>query len=707
MNILEALRDENLFAPHMGSLESWAPWETFLASAFALPIPDADLFTRCTGRATPPKQPIKEAWMIVGRRGGKSRITALIATYLACFHDYGEHLSPGEFGLVSVLATDRMQARVIMRYIQSFITDTPLLASMVVNTKAESVDLDNRITIQVTSCTIRAPRGYTVVAALCDEIAFWRSDSTANPDSEILTALRPAMSTIPNAMLICLSSPYARRGAMWEAYRKFYGQDSGDILVWRAPTWVMNPTISQSFLDREKERDPLAFQSEYAADFRSDISAALDADWIDAALCLKNLDLPKSTDPRPYVGFADMSGGRIDSATLAIAHCEPNQPCVIVDLVRRWPPPFSPESVVKQMADCLGMYGLNSIIGDNYSAELTVELFSKAGVSYRCSDDSASDLYLQAVPLFSTDMLQAPDHPVLRTELTCLERRTRASGKDLITHPPGGHDDLANAVIGAAVNARRAAAQTTHADQLLPGDWIRAAQERWKSDPPYGIPQCAIGVAARGMHDSVIALRHDAWYAPMIVVPCKEMPHGNDLAGVLLKHRRSNSLAVVDVGEPRGAQCLKHLKENTIESFAFRSRDEVIERTTDRQMAFADRRSAACWKFREALDPNQDSLAIALPDDSELITQLLTLIWKETPQGIRVISKEDAADRLGGRPTNRADAVILSWYRGDRAMTHMNEWRPDERVGPMAGFKRRPKVDFGARRNAFLNRRRR
>jgi hypothetical protein len=56
-----------------------------------------------------------------------------------------------------------------------------------------------------------------LIAALCDEVAFWRSDDSANSDAEIIAALRPATATIPDAMLLCASSLYARRGALSNA----------------------------------------------------------------------------------------------------------------------------------------------------------------------------------------------------------------------------------------------------------------------------------------------------------------------------------------------------------------------------------------------------------------------------------------------------------------------------------------------------------
>ena len=74
-----------------------------------------------------------------------------------------------------------------------------------------------------------------------DEIAIWESDETsAEPDVEIIKAIRPGMATIPGAMLLCASSPHARRGALWEAHRKHFGQDGDPVLVWQAATRAMN-----------------------------------------------------------------------------------------------------------------------------------------------------------------------------------------------------------------------------------------------------------------------------------------------------------------------------------------------------------------------------------------------------------------------------------------------------------------------------------
>ena len=43
---------------------------------------------RFTGRSTPPLAPLHEAWLVCGRRGGKSFVLATIAVFLAAFKDW-------------------------------------------------------------------------------------------------------------------------------------------------------------------------------------------------------------------------------------------------------------------------------------------------------------------------------------------------------------------------------------------------------------------------------------------------------------------------------------------------------------------------------------------------------------------------------------------------------------------------------------------
>jgi hypothetical protein len=138
VNIIEALDDPSLFGPHFRG-PSWTPWRAFLTAAFGLPMDDAsrELFRQCTGRAAIPARPISEAALVVGRRGGKSRVLALIAVYLACFRDYAPYLAPGEVATIAVLAANRPQARSIFRYISGILKAVPLFARMVVDENTE------------------------------------------------------------------------------------------------------------------------------------------------------------------------------------------------------------------------------------------------------------------------------------------------------------------------------------------------------------------------------------------------------------------------------------------------------------------------------------------------------------------------------------------------------------------------------------------
>lgn len=430
----------------------WNAWRTFLRSLFALPMSDSDLdvYRACTGRQTPPAMPCREAWMAIGRRGGKSRIAAFLAVFLACFRRY--KLAPGERGVVMVIAADRRQARVVMRYVIGLLESSPMTAALITARRKEGVELAGGVDVEVHTASYRTVRGYTVVAVVADEIAFWEtSDEAAESDADIVNALRPAMATIPDALLLGLSSPYARRGELWKNYQKYFGKDDSRVLVWQAPTRTMNPSVSQEFIDEAYAEDDASAAAEYGAEFRRDIEAFLSKEAIAAVTVSERRELPPMSGVT-YFAFCDPSGGSQDSMTVAIAHRE-RDGLGLLDCVRELRAPFSPEAAVLLFVDTLRLYRVSTVTGDRYAGEWPRERFSRMGVTYRPAEMTKSELYQALAPLINGGRCSLLDVPVLQKQLVGLERKTTRGGKDSIDHGPRGRDDVANAVAGALVLA--------------------------------------------------------------------------------------------------------------------------------------------------------------------------------------------------------------------------------------------------------------
>ena len=56
-------------------------------------------------------------------------------------------------------------------------------------------------------------------------------------------------------MIIGISSPYKKSGLLYTKFRKFFGQNDDDVLVIRAPTRLLNPTIPQKVVDEALAED--------------------------------------------------------------------------------------------------------------------------------------------------------------------------------------------------------------------------------------------------------------------------------------------------------------------------------------------------------------------------------------------------------------------------------------------------------------------
>jgi hypothetical protein len=150
-------------------------------------------------------------------------VLALIAVFLAAFRDYSAHLAPGEQAAVAIIAADRKQAKVLLRYCVGLLRAVHMLAAMIDDELAESVTLKNGVVIEIHTGSISSPRGRTFIAVLADEIAFWRSEDSANPDADVIAAVRPGLASI--SILLMASSPYAKRGVLFTMFRRHFGKD--------------------------------------------------------------------------------------------------------------------------------------------------------------------------------------------------------------------------------------------------------------------------------------------------------------------------------------------------------------------------------------------------------------------------------------------------------------------------------------------------
>jgi hypothetical protein len=463
MDIISAIQDERFFAPSFRDVESWHSWMVFLKALFGLPIKgwrDKRLFRDCTGRQRPPKRQAREAFAIVGRRGGKSKISSLLSVWLCCSFDWKRVLSPGEKGRAFIISVDKAQSRIIRDYCLAILEGSPTLKSMIKRETRTEIELSNDTIIEIRTSDYRSLRGYSIIFACLEEMSFFRDESYINPAQEIVTALRPGLATVPGSLLLGISTPYSKSGLLFKMYKRHYGDAASEEspLVWKADSRTMNPTISKKLIKMELAKDPAAAQAEWMGEFRSDISSFIPPELIEAATIRNRVELPPIPDTE-YFAFTDPSGGvqKGDTFALSIAHVEKGR--IVIDVCKEATPPFKPEDVCRDFSEELKRYGISIVMSDRYAGAWPKAAFQNHNIYLTYSEKAKSELYLNILPLLSNGSIELLDLSKLHAQLGALERRTRSGGKDIIDHPQGFHDDLSNVVAGVSFMASQLGSQ--------------------------------------------------------------------------------------------------------------------------------------------------------------------------------------------------------------------------------------------------------
>jgi hypothetical protein len=448
----DALADKALLANALPGA-SWDAWKVLLTAAAGEPLSAAEreTFKRLTGRDREPGQMVEVMLTVAGRRSGKSKAMAVFAVWLATCCDWSDDLSLGELGRCLFLAPVERQADVVDDYVRAVLDHVELLRSLVEDKTAHVVRLKRSVALEVQPASAKHSRGMTAIGIVLDECAFLPSNEDAfNSDVDILTALRPSLSTT-GAPLLLTSSPSTTTGICHSLWRKHYGA-GGDAqcLVVQSDSLGLNPTLRKSVIDRAYEVDAAAAQAEWGGEFREPLSA-----FLDRATIMRCVEAGVSERaPLPgvsYACFIDSAGGSgTDSFSACVGHksLDADRSVIVVDALYEVQPPFDPLAVVAALAGHLERWRITQVHGDCYSANFIVSAFAKHGIGYVQSKLDASGLYLAALPAFTSNTIALLDVPRAIEQLVALRRRIGQAGKESVQHMRGQHDDLANAICG-------------------------------------------------------------------------------------------------------------------------------------------------------------------------------------------------------------------------------------------------------------------
>lgn len=199
--------------------------------------------------------------------------------------------------------------------------------------------------------------------------------------------------------------------------------------------------------------------------------------------------------------------------------------------------------------------------------------------------------------------------------------------------------------------------------QVIPTEWVKAAQARWKARDVKG-PMTALGFdpSRGGLDKSAVARRHGTWFDEIVSAPGVVTKDGPTAAGFVAPLVRDSAPIAVD-GIGIGSSALDFLVGLGLNVHSVVGSEASVLMDKAGQLHFRNKRAEMYWRLREALDPTVPD-PIALPPDNELLGDLTAPRYKVVTMGrgaaIQIHSKDDIREVLGRSP-DKGDAVAMTF----------------------------------------------
>lgn len=404
---------------------------------------------------------------IIGRRGGKTTLAAMLALYCAIITNWKPYLQKTPFATVLVLSHSKEFSEEILDLIRAFIESSPVL-KRVINTRKKNTSstmnlsvpfIENgkvvysRVQIKVGAASSKTTRGIAACAVLCDEIAFWNLDENMKEtDEKIMRAVRPATKQFgKKAILIKISSPGIKQGVLYSEYQKWNkGTLPKSYAIFKAPSWVWNTILPKEEFIEEWQLDQDGFDTEYRANFVDSLSNFILPEFIDMAVVKGALfQAPEPKKSQVVYRAAIDAAYKKDAFTFSVVGHFENR--IKQYVLKGWEGtkknPVKASECAQYIRTVCKEYGIDEVAADQYSYEPLREIFSQYGISLVEKTFTLTfkkQIYFNLKRLVHSQQIDLLDHEKLSKELKELVIEQTGSGQIRIGHPPGGSDDYAD-----------------------------------------------------------------------------------------------------------------------------------------------------------------------------------------------------------------------------------------------------------------------
>jgi hypothetical protein len=268
-----------------------------------------------------------------GRRVGMTACAGLLAAWAGTVlaPQFREYLMPGEEFVITLVATSREQAGVLLGFVRRFLRMSSMLEEQIIAETTSSITLASGCTIEAVPCSARANRGRANGIAVLDEGAHF-IDSMGNSSlPAVIDALAPPLAQFADlGLMVVISTPLDATGAFYELEQQASSRQFDDMASLYLPTLQAAPDLAAE-AERARLRNPRQYAREWLGEYTSE-EEAFPLDVYDA--CVDPNYAPPYADPSR--GIVLGLDGAVSRDSMALVGVDRNFNLVYA---KEWRPP--------------------------------------------------------------------------------------------------------------------------------------------------------------------------------------------------------------------------------------------------------------------------------------------------------------------------------------------------------------------------------